>query len=115
MRAKKPPRIGESHGDFLDMIPNAPIGLWPGLEFEGESIDTIQGRPLFIYTDGLNEAENPARQQFGDNRLLDILRHTRFDSAKQVIDTLTTEVEKHRHGAEPNDDLTMMCLRVEFC
>jgi serine phosphatase RsbU (regulator of sigma subunit) len=63
VRAKKPPRIGESHGDFLDMIPNAPIGLWPGLEFEGESIDTIQGRPLFIYTDGLNEAENPQQEQ----------------------------------------------------
>ena len=110
-----PPVIGggDHHGDFLAMKANAPIGLWHELNYEGEEIDSIKGRPLFIYTDGLNEAENPARQQFGDNRLLDILRHTRFDSAKQVIDTLTTEVEKHRHGAEPNDDLTMMCLRVE--
>ena len=38
------------------MIPNAPIGLWPGLEYEGESIDTIQGRPLFLYTDGLKRS-----------------------------------------------------------
>ena len=51
------------------MIPNAPIGLWPGLEFEGESIDTIQGRPLFIYTDGLNEAENPREDQ-GDRSMI---------------------------------------------
>lgn len=45
-------------------------------------------------------------------RLIEILRHTHFDTAQQVIDTLKAEVETHRNGAEPNDDLTMMCLRV---
>lgn len=45
--------------------------------------------------------------------LLDILRHTQFDTAQQVIDTLKAEVEQHRDGAEPNDDLTMMCIRVD--
>ena len=110
-----PPVIGggENHGDFLDMLPNAPIGLWPELEYEGEEIDTIKDRPLFIYTDGLNEAENRQQEQFGDDRLLDILRHTHFDTAQQVIDTLKAEVEQHRDGAEPNDDLTMMCIRVD--
>jgi serine phosphatase RsbU (regulator of sigma subunit) len=109
-----PPVIGggENHGDFLQMEANAPIGLWPGLEYEGEEIETIKGRPLFIYTDGLNEAENRQQEQFGDDRLLDILRHTHFDSAQQVIDTLKAEVDKHRNGAEPNDDLTMMCIRI---
>ena len=109
-----PPVIGggEHQGEFLDMIPNAPIGLWPELEYEGEQIDTIKGRPLFIYTDGLNEAENRQQQQFGDERLLDILRDTHFDSAQQVVEALQSEVETHRNGAEPNDDLTMMCLRV---
>lgn len=109
-----PPVIGggDSHGDFLDMNANAPIGLWPGLDYEGEEIDSIKGRPLFVYTDGLNEAENMQQERFGDERLLTILRHTHFDSAQQVIDTLRDEVERHRNGAEPNDDLTMMCLRV---
>ena len=108
------PVIGsdESHGDFLDMLPNAPIGLWPGLEYEGEQIDNIKGRPLFIYTDGLNEAENQQLEQFGDDRLLDILRHTRFDTAQHVIEHLNEAVEQHRNGAEPNDDLTMLCLRI---
>ena len=109
-----PPVIGgeASHGDFLDMIPNAPIGLFPGLEYEGEEIESIKGRPLFIYTDGLNEAENPQQEQFGDDHLLEILRDTHFDNAQQVIESLKAEVESHRNGAEPNDDLTMMCVRV---
>ena len=110
-----PPIIGggENQGDFLKMEPNAPIGLWPDLEYVGEEIDTIKGRALFIYTDGLNEAEDQEQKQFGDDHLLAILRNTHFDTAQQVIETLAAQVEQHRNGAEPNDDLTMMCLRVK--
>jgi len=104
---------GENGGDFIDMLPNAPIGVLPGLEFQGEEIESIKGRPLFVYTDGLNEAENPAHEQFGDDRLLSILRGCNFESTRQVIDTITADVEAHRNGAEPNDDLTMMCLNIK--
>ena len=109
-----PPVIGggEHHGDFLTMLPNFPIGVLSGLQFQGEEIENIKGRPLFIYTDGLNEAENRQFEQFGDDRLLDILRNTHFDTARQVVETLAAEVERHRDGADPNDDLTMMCLRI---
>ncbi len=109
-----PPIVGggDNRGDFLEMQPNAPIGLFPDLEYEGEEIESVKGRALFIYTDGLNEAENPQQEQFGDERLLSILRDTHFDSAQQVIESLKEEIENHRKGAEPNDDLTMMCIRV---
>ena len=116
-----PPVIGnlpltpsEGRGDaaFLEMIPNAPIGLWPGLEFEGEVLDSILDRPLFVYTDGLNEAENEQLEQFGDDRLLDILRTIPYENARQIIDALKTAVDTHRQAADPNDDLTMMCIRL---
>ena len=109
-----PPVIGggENQGEFLEMIPNAPIGLFPELDYEGEEIDNIKGRAIFVYTDGLNEAEDLEQNQFGEDHLLEILRNTHFDSARQVIETLAAQVEQHRNGAEPNDDLTMMCLRV---
>ena len=109
-----PPVIvgGDHHGDFLEMIANAPIGLWPELEYEGEEIDSIKNRLLFIYTDGLNEAENPQQEQFGDDRLLNALRLTPFETPQQVIESLKQEVEVFRNGAEPNDDFTMMCVKV---
>ena len=109
-----PPVIGggENHGDFLKQKANAPIGLWKDLKYEGEEIENIKGCPFFLYTDGLNEAENDKQEQFGEQHMLDILRKTSYDSAKQVIDTLTAEVEQHRNGAEPNDDLTMFCIHV---
>ena len=45
-------------------------------------------------------------------RLLTVLRHTRYASARQVIDSMQHEVDAHRAGAPLNDDLTMMCLKI---
>ena len=109
-----PPVLGGGHyqGAFLEVKSNAPIGLWSDLQYEGEQIDTVKGRALFVYTDGLNEAENAANEQFGEQRLIDILRVTAYESSSQVIRRMEREVERHRSGAAPNDDLTMMCLYV---
>ena len=109
-----PPVIGggQNQGEFLEMIANAPIGLFPELEYEGEEIESIKGRALFVYTDGLNEAEDMEQKQFGDEHMLEILRNTHFESARQVVETLYNEVQAHRHGADPNDDLTILCLKV---
>ena len=109
-----PPVIGgdEQKGSFLEMETNAPIGLWPGLEFVGEELASVKGRPLLIYTDGLNEAENDRQEQLGDDRMLAILRHTDFENARQVVEVLNAEVERHRNGAEASDDLTIMCIRT---
>jgi len=110
-----PPVIGCGGDDvtFLEMKPNVPIGIMPGMEFEGEEMDTIKGRPFFIYTDGLNEAENKEKEEFSDARLIEILRNTHFTSAQQLVEKLSSEVEVHRDGAEPSDDLTMMCLYLK--
>ena len=108
-----PPVLVESgKAAFIEMLPNAPIGLWPGMHYEGEELQSIMDMPLFVYSDGLNEAENRQQEQFSDERLVEILERTPFESSKKMIELLSTEVEKHRDGAEPNDDLTMLCVRV---
>ncbi len=112
-----PPAIGTYHSSlityhFLEMQSNVPIGLFEGIEYEGESIDDIRNHPLLIYTDGLNEAENRQQEQLGDDRLIELLCEQPFTTAHELIDRLTAAVEKHRDGAEPNDDLTMMALRL---
>ena len=101
------------NAQFLKMKPNVPIGILPGIEFEGEEMDTIKGQPFFIYTDGLNEAENKEKEEFSDARLIEILHNTSFSSSQQLIEKLRAEVEAHRNGAEPSDDLTMMCLYIQ--
>ena len=109
-----PPVLGVDGDDhFMEGIEtNAPIGLWPNLEYIGEHVDNIRHKMLLVYTDGLNEAEDTEKVQFGEERLLEILNNRHFNSCKELISHLNTEIAKHRKGAEPNDDLTMMCLMV---
>ena len=99
-------------GEFIDVESNAPIGLWPELDYVGEELDNISGKMLFIYTDGLNEAENLAQEQYGDDQLQQMLQQMKAYTAKQIIDAFSQSVESHRHGAEPNDDLTMLAIKL---
>ena len=48
----------------------------------------------------------------GNERLLEIMAHSQTLTASQVVEMLKEAVEKHHDGAEPNDDLTLLCLRI---
>ena len=98
-------------GEFINVESNAPIGLWPELGFVGEELDSISDKLLFIYTDGLNEAENHAQDQYGDDKLKQMLQQMKSYTAKQVIEAFSQSVESHRNGAARNDDLTMLAIR----
>ena len=95
---------------FVDMEANAPIGLWPGLEFVGEEIENVKGRPLLLYTDGLSEAEDGEQLQFGDDQILDIIASHPFEGARQMVDRLSESVKQHVGDAPQSDDLTMLCI-----
>ena len=100
-------------GQFLQMkYVNMMIGVWEGTSFYGETIDDIRGKQLLIYTDGLNEAENPQHELLGNDRLIKLMSEAVSLHSNQVIDMLEKAVAEHRAGVEPNDDLTLMCLRL---
>ena len=98
-------------GEFMEMEPNAPIGLWPELDYEGETINDMHGKTLFVYTDGINEAENIHKEQFGDERLQALLKQDLGD-ARQTSETIHKAVEEFVGDAEPSDDLTKMCIKM---
>ena len=100
-------------GQFMQIkYTNRPIGVWEEGEFCGESIDDIRERQLLIYTDGLSEAENPQKQLFGEQRLQELVAGALALNSEQVIKMLQDAVEHHRDGAAPNDDLTLLCLKL---
>ena len=102
-------------GQFLDMkYRNQPIGLIEDVPFYGESIDNINGKQILLYTDGLNEAENADQEILGNERLIELMQDAQDMAARQVVDMLIAAVEEHRAGAEQNDDLTLLCLRVSL-
>ena len=63
--------------------------------------------------DDIEKVGKPAKEQFGDDRMLHFLRTCKYESARQEIAAIAADVEQHRQGAEPNDDLTMMCIYIK--
>jgi len=99
---------------FLSMqYVNIALGMMDGMEFQGETLPDIRGQRLLIYTDGLNEAENPSFELFGNDRLIETMNHVGGKPSRVVIEEMLEVVEKHRAGAVPSDDLTLLCLMLK--
>ena len=101
-------------GQFHQMkYANQPLGLWEEDHFYGESIDNFRGRQFLLYTDGLNEAENAEKELLGNDRMIELMQDAQDMDARHVVDMLKAAVEEHRAGADPNDDLTLLCLTIK--
>ena len=113
-----PPVIGNAEGQFafLDVKEtNAPIGLWPDLEYVGEEMELSSGSMMLFYTDGLNEAENRQQEQYGEDRIIQLMTSHASLSSRDMIEALKADTDLFRDGAEQNDDLTMLAFRSSSC
>jgi phosphoserine phosphatase RsbU/P len=69
------------------------------------------GETIFLYTDGVTEAMDPAGQFFSERRLESILTQTKFASAREQIEHLTSQITLFAAGAEQSDDITALAIR----
>ena len=98
----------------LSCEPNLPIGVVAGYEYTQQEVSIDPKTTIFLFTDGLNEAENYEHAQFGDLRiwnlaklLLDEQRH----QPKHMIDAMANAVHTFVGEAEQSDDLTMLAIQ----
>jgi serine phosphatase RsbU (regulator of sigma subunit) len=97
---------------FLACQANMSLGILMDAKFEGEHLDGFKDTPLFLYTDGLNEAENPEHEIFGSDRLLAVLSEP-YTDAETAIKRMQKAIAEHVAGADASDDLTMLCLEIK--
>ena len=102
----KPPLI---NGQPLPVHSNLPVGAMPDWEFKGQETDLAPGSTLFLYTDGLDEAENAQGQLFGKERILEVMQ-TSSQQPRMLIERMTQAVAEFVGDTEQSDDLTMLCL-----
>ena len=81
-----------------------------------EKLRLRQDDVLVIYTDGITEAMNTQREQFGEGRLLAAIKRYGHLDAQQFADRLNTEILAFTGGAPQNDDITLVAVkeRVEI-
>jgi sigma-B regulation protein RsbU (phosphoserine phosphatase) len=91
-----------------------PLGLVEAVSYESQCVRLEAGDMLVLYTDGLTEAMNPARDMFGDARLAATLLScaNAGQDAKGTIDTLHAALRLHAGVAEQHDDLTIVVVKV---
>jgi sigma-B regulation protein RsbU (phosphoserine phosphatase) len=99
---------------MLPAKPNLPVGIINDFKYVAQEMQLAAGDTLFLYTDGLTEAMNSQRKQFGLKRVqgvLDKLLKQPAFGARQLLDTMTQAVHQFAEGANQSDDLTMLAFR----
>jgi sigma-B regulation protein RsbU (phosphoserine phosphatase) len=71
-----------------------------------------KGQILLLSTDGLWETHNPYGSMFGKNRICELIRQKHDSGAREILDTIVLELEKFRRGLEPEDDITLVVIKV---
>jgi sigma-B regulation protein RsbU (phosphoserine phosphatase) len=88
-----------------------PLGLLETAEYESEEIVIQAGESVLLYTDGVTEAMNRSRDQFGEERLQEILGKSVKEGPQVVRDRVVAAVRRFQ-GKEPaSDDLTLLVLK----
>ena len=110
-----PPVILQPDGDVftLNILPNIALGVWNGYEFKGESYNMQRGSALFMYTDGVTEAEDMDKSLYGEQRLLDLLRREDSRSARIITEHVVDDIARHAGDARQSDDITILCCSLD--
>lgn len=105
------PQLWMHEGDTFDWIKTDPgfvlAGL-PGIPYTSHKVQLAHGDRIFLYTDGVSEAQNEAEELFGEERLLESLNRNGRKPIEQVLPAVRADVDAFVAGAEQFDDITML-------
>jgi sigma-B regulation protein RsbU (phosphoserine phosphatase) len=108
------PLVIGSNGNVsaIPVEPNLPLGLFGGFPYQGQETNLGKGTMLYLFTDGVNEAEDMEMNQFGDDRLVSLLEKNAGAEPKEIVETTFAQVQLHADGANQSDDITVMCIKI---
>jgi serine phosphatase RsbU (regulator of sigma subunit)/anti-sigma regulatory factor (Ser/Thr protein kinase)/transposase len=108
---------GESDATYFLKPKGIPVGInVPDEELfkktiSVEKLTLRQDDMLVIYTDGITEAMNTEREQFGEGRLLAAIKKHGHGTAQEFADALNREIREFTGGAPQNDDITLVAIK----
>ncbi len=80
--------------------------------YEVESTLLESGDVLLLFTDGVTEAMNTAREEFGEARLIALVQANRDKPAHDILECIIAEVNRFQPTGEQHDDITLVCLKL---
>jgi phosphoserine phosphatase RsbU/P len=88
-----------------------PIGMFSHEHFTSKSVELFPDDTFLLFTDGLTEAENSAGDEYGKERLTDLLLKNCGSLVDQLIDAIIKDLASFQAGKQVADDLTIMALK----
>lgn len=109
-----PPMLLSPDGSVarLKIVPNLALGVWSGFDYVGESCSLERGSVLFMYTDGVTEAESNDKQLYTEQRLLDLLQGGVRQTPRTITESVLADIAEHAQGAVQSDDITILCCEL---
>lgn len=89
-----------------------PLGLFPGVDYESGSADLTVSDILVIFSDGVTEAVGPNEEEFGPDRLTEVVTAARDEPIEAIRDSILRAVEEWA-GRALQDDMTLVVIKVE--
>ena len=87
------------------------LGFLPDHTYQEATLAFAPGDVLLIYSDGLTETMNPARELFGEERLAALLKKYGTQSAQTLIDHIVEDAKRYAGKALPHDDMTLLVVK----
>jgi predicted permease len=88
------------------------IGLFPQSSYEESAVELRPGDVLIAFTDGVPEAQNPQEEEFGEERLKDLLRRSAHLPVDEIASAIAGELKTWIGNAAQYDDLTFILVKV---
>jgi len=88
-----------------------PLGVFEDAKFGERGLRLAPGETLLVYTDGVTEAMNEARDLFGEERLLEAVTHRASQTAEKLTESVVEKVEDFVREAERSDDITLLAIK----
>jgi len=95
----------------LPGVNGPPAGAMDDSIWSEASAELELGDIIYIYTDGVSEAENRNRDMFSDERIMEILASRKYSNCEEVVDTIQSAISEFTNGAAPYDDITMLAFQ----
>ena len=87
------------------------LGIMENYPFEQESVALHAGDVMVIYSDGVAEAMNAQQEQFGEERLIGVIKKNRRQDAQEIIEHILSAVKLHTGDYPQYDDMTLLVLK----
>lgn len=103
----------DGKAEYIHAKSNLAAGVFDEFPYEKESIIVEKGSRLLIYTDGVTEAEDAVKNQYGEDRLIEFANSMSPDTPSEVfVEKLLESMKEFTKDNEQNDDITIMSVKV---